>query len=180
MNQGIDVMNMHAPSGGKKKGLPKDQLTDAQRQALLRTFLQTESQANACGQTIGVMGQGLLGGDINTTESVLSTLLMNLTKQKVLTTTHKADRPVFGHHGDLCIGFGLDARPIDARAQNHDPQHEQYGIVLHAMETTSSIAASPSVATTHAGSQPITAPARPNTTTAIPRPQHNAAVSPPQ
>ena len=94
-----------------------------------------------------------------------------------MTTSHEAFHPALGKHGDLCTGFGLDARPIEARARNHDPQHEPYGIVWHARETASSSAASSGVATQRTDNQPSTAPTRPNQPSSLQRDLANASAA---
>ena len=57
--EGIDVVNVHAPSG-------KPKLTDTQRSQLIRNLLQNSSRTRA-NRTIGE-GRFVIGGDMNTDE----------------------------------------------------------------------------------------------------------------
>ena len=61
--EGIDVVNVHAPSGTPK-------LTDAQRFQLLKNLLQSSSRTKA-NKSIGE-GRFLIGGDMNSNEITLT------------------------------------------------------------------------------------------------------------
>ena len=117
--EGIDVVNVHAPSGTPK-------LTDAQRFQLLRNLLQSSSKIRANTQ-IGE-GRFLIGGDMNTKEIPLGQILDRLTGQGILKINVEVMLPVFGRHGDICVVGGFTTTLVEERAKNHDPQHIPYGI----------------------------------------------------
>ena len=70
--EGIDVVNVHAPSGTLK-------LTDAQRFQLVQNLLQSSSRTRA-NTSIGE-GRCVIGGDMNTKEIPLGQILDKLKKQ---------------------------------------------------------------------------------------------------
>ena len=116
---GLDVINVHAPSGRKK-------LTDTQRMQLLQNLLQSNSICNPS-HSIG-RTKFLIGGDMNTKELELCTLLNKLQAKGLLQPNHRVMRPLWGHHGDMCVQSGLQAQVIENTATNHDPMHTPYGI----------------------------------------------------
>ena len=91
--EGIDVVNVHAPSGTPK-------LTDTQRFQLIRNLLQSSSMTRA-NRSIGE-GRFLIGGDMNTDEIPLGQILDKLKGQGILKSNVKVMMPVFGrHHFDV-------------------------------------------------------------------------------
>ena len=117
--EGIDIVNVHAPSG-------KPKLTDSHRYHLIRNLLQSSSMARPTKQ-IGE-GRFVLGGDMNTIELGLSQILNKLRSIGILKTSHEVLSPKWGKHGDMCVVGGFTTTLVRARARNHDPQHEPYGI----------------------------------------------------
>ena len=115
----IDVVNVHAPSG-------KPRLTDSQRYQLIQNLLQSSSMARA-DTRIGE-GKFLLGGDMNTTEMCFSLILNKLRSLGILKTSSEMLFPMWGKSGDMCVVGGFTTTLVPARARNHDPQHEPYGI----------------------------------------------------
>ena len=115
----IDVVNVHAPSG-------KPRLTDSQRYQLIQNLLQSSSMARA-DTRIGE-GKFLLGGDMNTTEMCFSVILNKLRSLGILKTSSEMLFPMWGKSGDMCVVGGFTTTLVPARARNHDPQHEPYGI----------------------------------------------------
>ena len=118
--EGIDVVNVHAPSGTPK-------LTDAQRFQLMENLLQSSSKtkANKC---IGE-GRFLIGGDMNSNEITLTRILSELKSQGILKTSVEIMLPLNAKHGDICVVGGFTPRLVDPKkARNHDPQHVPYGI----------------------------------------------------
>ena len=115
----IDVVNVHAPSG-------KPRLTDSQRYQLIQNLLQSSSMARA-DTRIGE-GKFLLGGDMNTTEICFSQILNKLRSLGILKTSSEMLFPMWGKSGDMCVVGGFTTTLVPARARNHDPQHEPYGI----------------------------------------------------
>ena len=115
----IDVVNVHAPSG-------KPRLTDSQRYQLIQNLLQSSSMARA-DTRIGE-GKFLLGGDMNTTEMCFSLILNKLRSRGILKTSSEMLFPMWGKSGDMCVVGGFTTTLVPARARNHDPQHEPYGI----------------------------------------------------
>ena len=116
--EGIDVVNVHAPSGSPK-------LTDAQRLQLMRNLLQSSSMVTH--RPIGE-GRFLIGGDMNTDEIPLGQILDKLKKQGIIKTNTKIMVPLFGRHGDICVVGGFTTTMVKERAKNHDTQHIPYGI----------------------------------------------------
>ena len=90
--EGIDVVNVHAPSGTPK-------LTDAQRIQLIRNLLQSSSMTRA-NRPIGE-GRFLIGGDMNTDEIPLGQILDKLQGQGILKTNVEVMVPHNGKHGDI-------------------------------------------------------------------------------
>ena len=117
--EGIDIVNVHAPSGQKK-------LTDPQRYHLIRNLLQSSSMARP-NKRIGE-GRFVLGGDMNTSELGLSQILNKLRSFGILKTSNEVLSPKWGKHGDMCVVGGFTTTLVQGRARNHDPQHEPYGI----------------------------------------------------
>ncbi len=117
--ESFDVINVHAPSGTRK-------LKDAQRRSLLTNLLQSNSQARP-GLTIGNV-HFLIGGDMNTPPILMSQLLQACQGDGSLRTVARTHETVFAKHGDLCIAGGIQASTLKTTAQNHDPQHDPYGI----------------------------------------------------
>ena len=118
--EGIDVVNVHAPSGTPK-------LTDAQRFQLMENLLQSSSRAKA-NRFIGE-GRFLIGGDMNSTEITLTRILDQLKSQGILKTSVEIIFPLNGKHGDICVVGGFTPSLVVPReARNHDPQHVPYGI----------------------------------------------------
>jgi len=115
---GIDVINVHAPSGGRK-------LTDSQRTTLLKNLLQGNSQCDSKRNL--AEASFLIGGDMNTGELVLAQILMKLKSSGVQQGT-SAMRPVWGHHGDILLQRQIPCCILNTRAVNHDPKHVPYGI----------------------------------------------------
>jgi hypothetical protein len=111
--EGIDVVNVHAPSG-------KPRLTDSQRYQLIQNMLQSSSMARA-NTRIGE-GKFLLGGNMNTNEDCLAQILNKLQAGSEVLF------PIRGKHGDMCVVGGFTTTLVRERARNHDPQHEPYGI----------------------------------------------------
>ena len=117
--EGIDVVNVHAPSG-----IPK--LTDAQRFELTGNLLQSNSMTRA-NRPIGE-GRFLIGGDMNTDEVPLGQILDKLRRQGILKTTVEVMVPLNGQHGDICVVGGFTTTMVREIARNHDKQHVPYGI----------------------------------------------------
>ena len=117
--EGIDVVNVHAPSGTPK-------LTDAQRFQLIKNLLQSSSMTRA-NRPIGE-SRFLIGGDMNTDEVPLGQILDKLQRQGILKTNVEVMMPLFGRHGDICVVGGFTTTMVQERARNHDPQHVPYGI----------------------------------------------------
>ena len=111
---GIDVVNVHAPSGTTK-------LTDCQRLQLIERLLQSSSSTNA-NKPIRE-GRFVVGGDMNTTSLTLSGILNKLHVSNV-----EIMFPMNAKHGDICLVGGFKATMLRGIARNHDPQHVPYGI----------------------------------------------------
>ena len=111
---GIDVVNVHAPSGTTK-------LTDCQRLQLIERLLQSSSSTNA-NKPIRE-GRFLVGGDMNATSLTLSGILNKLHVSNV-----EIMFPMNAKHGDICLVGGFKATMLRGIARNHDPQHVPYGI----------------------------------------------------
>ena len=117
--EGIDVVNVHAPSGSPK-------LTDKQRSQLLQNLLQSSSRTRA-NASIGE-SKFVIGGDMNTKSMPLGQMLQKLKGQGILKTDVEVMAPLFGQHGDICVVGGFTATLVEERAKNHDPLHIPYGI----------------------------------------------------
>ena len=117
--EGIDVVNVHAPSGAPK-------LTDEQRFQLIRNLLQSSSMTRA-NRPIGE-GRFLIGGDMNTDEIPLGQILDELQDLGILKTNVEVMVPLDGQHGDICVVGGFTTTMVQKRARNHDPKHVPYGI----------------------------------------------------
>ena len=136
---GIDVINVHAPSG-------QTTLTEKQRTDMLRNLLQSTSKANKS-RTIGGH-RGIIGGDMNTTPHTFHNITARLRRDRILTSTCIFHYPLWAKHGDACMDVGSIATLLPLRTQNHDPQHEIYGVSLltqlaHATEQRSSASIAP-------------------------------------
>ena len=110
--EGIDVVNVHAPSG-----VPK--LTDKQRFQLMRNLLQSSSRTRA-NRPIGE-GRFLIGGDMNTAKSSLGQILNQLRGYGHLNTNVEVMVPLNGKHGDICVVGGFTTTMAQETADNHDP-----------------------------------------------------------
>ena len=117
--EGIDVVNVHAPSGDPK-------LTDRQRFQLIRNLLQSSSMTRA-NRPIGE-GRFIIGGDMNTNEMPLGQMLDKLQRRGILKTNVEVMVPLNGQHGDICVVGGFTTTMVQERARNHDPKHVPYGI----------------------------------------------------
>lgn len=117
--EGIDVVNVHAPSGTPK-------LNDAQRFTLIRNLLQSSSRSRV-NRPIGE-GRFLIGGDMNTNEVSLGQILDKLQGQSILRTNVEVMVPLNAQHGDICVVGGFTTTMVQERARNHDPKHIPYGI----------------------------------------------------
>ena len=118
--EGIDVVNVHAPSGTPK-------LTDVQRFQLMKNLLQSSSRTKA-NRSIGE-GRFLIGGDMNSNEITLTRILAQLKSQDILKTSVEMMLPLNAKHGDICVVGGFTPGLVNPRkARNHDPQHVPYGI----------------------------------------------------
>ena len=117
--EGIDVVNVHAPSGSPK-------LTDKQRSQLLQNLLQSSSRTRAN----ALIGESrfVIGGDMNTKSMSLGQMLQELKGQGILKTDVDVMAPLWGKHGDMCVVGGFTTTLVEERAKNHDPQHIPYGI----------------------------------------------------
>ena len=114
---GIDVVNVHAPSG-------KPKLTDAQRMELVRNLLQSPSMTRA--NCPLAQCKFLIGGDMNTSELRFTQILYQLGQQKNV----DIHMPLGGQHGDICLVGNFKTDILRKRATNHDPQHVPYGIAF--------------------------------------------------
>ena len=117
-----DVVNVHAPSGSKS-------LQDSQRQTLLTNLLQSNSLARP-GCTIG-NAHFLIGGDMNTAPFLMAELLHACRDNGSLRTEARTHEREFAKHGDLCVVAGVQASTLTTKAQNHDPQHDPYGVCCY-------------------------------------------------
>ena len=113
--EGIDVVNVHAPSGTVK-------LTDIQRRHLIRNLLQSSSMTRAS-RTIGE-GKFVIGGDMNTDSILLGQIVDDHTKEGIIKTTVGVWMPIDARHGDICVVGGFTPFLVQRKgARNHDPQH---------------------------------------------------------
>ena len=133
---GIDVVNVHAPSG-------KPRLTDPQRFELIRNLLQSNSKARA-NRRIG-QGRFLFGGDMNTKEVRLAQNLIELRSRGILQTKTEVLLPTWGKHGDMCVVGGFTTTLVSESARNHDPEHVPYGIAwrIQAQHATEQLTTTP-------------------------------------
>ena len=67
---------------------------------------------------------------MNTPPFLMSQVLQVCRDNGSLHTKEQIHEPVFGQHGDLCFSEGFKADTSIATAENHDPQHKPYGILL--------------------------------------------------
>ena len=177
--EGIDVVNVHAPSGTLK-------LTDVQRFQLMKNLLQSSSRTKA-NRSIGE-GRFLIGGDMNSKEITLNRILDELKSQDILKTSAETMLPLNAKHGDICVVGGFTPRLVDPRkARNHDPQHVPYGITwrkpLHRTRqqlTSRPTPPTPDTTTTSRPTPPTTPPPPPTpdtTTTSRPTVQTEVAAT---
>ena len=115
----IDIINIHAPSG-------KIKLTNQQRRKMLSNLLHSNSRSMP-GHPVGY-ARFLIGGDMNTAPHALSQLLQWLRDNGQLHTKEQICESAFARHGDVCVSGGFNAHSLNTTAENHDPQHEPYGI----------------------------------------------------
>ena len=111
--EGIDVVNVHAPSGTPK-------LTDTQRFQLIQNLLQSSSTTRA--NRLTGEGSWLIGGDMNTKEVTLGQIPDQVKNQRILKTNAEMMMPLDGVVG------GCTTTMVQGGAENHDPQHVSYGI----------------------------------------------------
>jgi hypothetical protein len=138
--EGVDVVNVHAPSGGKK-------LKDSQRMQLLTNLLQSKSHAMP-GRLFG-NARFLIGGDMNTTPCLMSQLLQECRRKGSLHIKEQIHEPDFPKHGDLCLRGGFQANTLTTTALNHDPQHKPYGICWSTQQRSATEQPSSIRSTTH-------------------------------
>ena len=117
--EGIDVVNVHAPSGDPK-------LTNPQLFHLMRNLLQSSSMTRV-NRLIG-KSRFIIGGDMNTDEIILGQILYKLQCQGILKTNIEVMVPLNGEHGDICVVGGFTTTTVKERACNHDHHHVPYGI----------------------------------------------------
>ena len=89
---GIDVINVHAPSGKKP-------FTDGQRMQLFRNLLQTDSKCNP--PDCIARAKFLIGGDMNTGEFQFSQFAKKLRGKGVSQGHPRVLRPFWGKPGDM-------------------------------------------------------------------------------
>ena len=127
-DSGIDVINVHAPSGSPR-------LSDPQRYTLFLNLLQSSSKVPEpkrllLTKTIGEV-KFIIGGDTNTSELTLGRILNKLKQSGDLRVSFEVMRPTWGKHGDMCIVGGCNehnTKIATGKPENHDPQHQPYGI----------------------------------------------------
>ena len=119
-DESIDVVNVNVKASGNWP------LSDFERRTLLKNLLQSNSLARQ-GSSIG-KADFVIGGDMNTCRDKIAELLQACRQNgslHILTQTHDRTR---GKHGDLCIVGGRQATTLMTTAENHNPQHDPYGI----------------------------------------------------
>ena len=137
-DDGIDVVNVHAPSGANR-------LKASQRKQLLRSLMETPS-LSAPMKTLG-FARFIIGGDMNSTELQILQLTEELHKVSVCASTlqsvaqreHDDDdgdearrnkircwRPLHARHGDIGLARGIGGDAVSKIASNHDPMHYPY------------------------------------------------------
>ena len=115
---GINIVNVHAPSGNKK-------LTNAQRTTLMRKLLGCESlRTNQ--STLG-HDAFIIGGDMNSSEIVLTQMVETCEKEEILSKGSHAIKPSDAKHGDILLQLNVPGDGLRTQARNHDPQHVPYG-----------------------------------------------------
>ena len=67
---------------------------------------------------------------MSTTPHTFTSIANKLKRENVLRSPFRYHYPTWAKHGDACIDIGLIGTPLQLRANNHDPQHEVYGISL--------------------------------------------------
>ena len=65
---------------------------------------------------------------MNTPPVLLSQLFQVYRNHGVLHTRDQILGRTFCKHGDLCFGGGFNANTLSTTSNNHDPQHDPYGI----------------------------------------------------
>ena len=110
--EGIDVVNVHAPSGSPK-------LTDKQRSQLLQNLLQSSSRTRAN----ALIGESrfVIGGDMNTKSMSLGQMLQKLKGQGILKTDVEVMAPLWGKHGDMCVVGGFTTTLVEEKAKKPRP-----------------------------------------------------------
>ena len=121
-NLKVDIINVHAPSS------PFHVLKDAHRTDLIHKLLETPS-LNA--PEIIAHVPFVIGGDLNTKEATLETILKEQPYNPLLQTQVQIHVPTQGHPGDLCFHAGFSAKTLEITAEHHDPKHIPYGIQWH-------------------------------------------------
>ena len=115
---GINIVNVHAPSGNKR-------LTNAQRTTLMRKLLGCESlRTNQ--STLG-HDAFIIGGDMNSSEIVLTQMVETCEKEEILSKGSHAIKPSDAKHGDILLQLNVPGDGLRTQARNHDPQHVPYG-----------------------------------------------------
>ena len=123
----LHLINIHAPSGSGAR-----QLKDRHRRQLIDNLLQRPSLQNPKNK-IGLEGNFLTGGDMNTPPTDLSAILSQAyTDGKVKAAPIVLTSGVNTEdmkHGDLCFMQGIISESLHrGKAKNHDPRHDPYGI----------------------------------------------------
>ena len=152
--ESTEVINVHAPSG-------RLTLKDPQRQKLLTNLLQSNSISSPGRTTGGTIRWNtparvttehdmalatrklgkvnfLIGGDMNTDAYLFSTLLQTCRENGSLRTETQVHERTPAKHGDLRVVAGIQATTLMTTAQNHDPDHDPYGVCWHMSQSTSS------------------------------------------
>ena len=115
---GINIVNVHAPSGNKR-------LTNAQRITLMRKLLgSTSLRTNQ--STLG-HDAFIIGGDMNSSEIVLTQMVETCEKEEILSKGSQARKPSDANHGDILLQLNVPGDGLRTQARNHDPQHVPYG-----------------------------------------------------
>ena len=115
---GINIVNVHAPSGNKR-------LTNAQRITLMRKLLgSTSLRTNQ--STLG-HDAFIIGGDMNSSEIVLTQMVETCEKEEILSKGSHAIKPSDAKHGDILLQLNVPGDGLRTQARNHDPQHVPYG-----------------------------------------------------
>ena len=135
----FDVVNVHLASSTKHV------LTDARRTEALHVILRSPS----CRGNELRLGQGrcLIGGDMNTSAMLMSSLLKLSLAHAHLQLPLTQVRMIRGRrelHGDLVIAIGMEAVSGNRNAVNHDPKHDPVAIEVGMHRATAAASAQPS------------------------------------